>query len=351
MIYTYDENIHLSIPPQSFNKNSSKEILQYAIGGLLYMPATRTKIADDIILHKHPEFRSICLDLEDAVGDDTVTQAEICLHDTLLKIYNANKSGVLKEDDIPLIFIRVRNPQQLGKIKDICNHDSLSIITGFNLPKFDKSNCGAYIHEFTKIQEQTKQMLYIMPIIESKDVMYQQRRTEQLTYMQDRLSEISDHILNIRVGATDFCSLFGIRRDISASIYDMKVVADCFADIINMFARNYVCSGPVWEFFDSNNKPGKWSEGLIKELRMDKLNGFFGKTCIHPSQLKYINESNIVSYENYQDAISILGMSDGLIGVQKGFGNNKMNEVKTHTHWAKRIIGRAIVYGVAAKET
>lgn len=350
MLYSYDENIKLAVEPQAYTRKSPKEILQYAVGGLLYMPATRTKIADDIILKKHPEFRSICLDLEDAVGDDTLNQAEICLHDTLMKIYNAYTDHVLTDEDIPLIFIRVRNPEHLSKIKDICNPESLSIITGFNLPKFDKTNCGNYIQEFTKIQEQTKQTLYIMPIIESKNVMYEQRRIEQLTYMQDRLSEISDHILNIRVGATDFCSLFGIRRDMESTIYDMKVIADCFADIINMFARNYVCAGPVWEFFNSQNIPGKWSEGLKKELRMDKLNGFFGKTCIHPSQLKYINESNIVSYENYQDAISILGMGDGLIGVQKGFGNNKMNEVKTHTHWAKRIIGRASVYGVAAKE-
>ena len=43
-------------------------------------------------------------------------------------------------------------------------------------------------------------------------------------------------------------------------------------------------------------------------------------------------------------------MSDGLIGVKKGYGNNKMNEVKTHTHWAKKIIGLAEVYGVYAEE-
>lgn len=32
-----------------FNKGSSREVLQYAIGGMLYMPATRTKIVQDII--------------------------------------------------------------------------------------------------------------------------------------------------------------------------------------------------------------------------------------------------------------------------------------------------------------
>ena len=35
-----------------FNKESSREVLQYAIGGMLYMPATRTKIVQDIIEQK-----------------------------------------------------------------------------------------------------------------------------------------------------------------------------------------------------------------------------------------------------------------------------------------------------------
>ena len=43
-------------------------------------------------------------------------------------------------------------------------------------------------------------------------------------------------------------------------------------------------------------------------------------------------------------------MSDGLIGVQKGYKDNKMNEVKTHTNWAKKIVGRAVIYGVFEEE-
>ena len=39
-------------------------------------------------------------------------------------------------------------------------------------------------------------------------------------------------------------------------------------------------------------------------------------------------------------------MSDGLIGVAKGYGNNKMNEVKTHSNWTKKIVGLSEIYGV-----
>ena len=92
------------------------------------------------------------------------------------------------------------------------------------------------------------------------------------------------------------------------------------------------------------------TDGLKKELELDRLNGFIGKTCIHPSQLKYVSENNIVTYKDYQNAISILGMADGLIGVQKGYGGDQMNEVKTHTTWAKKIMGLAEVYGVLKPE-
>ena len=40
--------------PTEYNKFTKKEILQYAVGGLLYMPATRSKIAEERI-HKTNE--------------------------------------------------------------------------------------------------------------------------------------------------------------------------------------------------------------------------------------------------------------------------------------------------------
>ena len=176
--------------------------------------------------------------------------------------------------------------------------------------------------------------------------MYKQNRLEELTYIQRKLSGFSDHILNIRVGATDFCNIFGIRRKMSQTIYDIGVVADCFTDIVNFFGKNYVISGPVWEYFNSQGEDGLWKTGLEKELNFDKLNGCFGKTSIHPMQLPVIAESNIIDEEDYNDAMSIMGMGTGLIGVAKGRTGNKMNEVKTHSNWARKILAIASVYGV-----
>ena len=39
-------------------------------------------------------------------------------------------------------------------------------------------------------------------------------------------------------------------------------------------------------------------------------------------------------------------MGTGLIGVTKGSAGNKMNEVKTHSNWARKILAIASVYGV-----
>ena len=60
MIFSY-ENKKLALPPTAWSLNSPKEVLQYAVCGLLYMPATNVKIADDIISKHMPQVSSICL--------------------------------------------------------------------------------------------------------------------------------------------------------------------------------------------------------------------------------------------------------------------------------------------------
>ena len=340
------KDTEMLIEGAEFDKSSPREILQYAIGGMLYMPATRTKIVQDIIGQKNPDMKSICLDLEDSIGDDTVEEALILLKSTLSKLYAAVENATLSKDRLPLIFIRVRNPKQLRDLKNSLTQEQLGMITGFNFPKFDSSNAAEYIRAFNELQHKSLTKLYFNPILESKAIMYKQNRLEELTYIQRKLSGFSDHILNIRVGATDFCNIFGIRRKMSQTIYDINVVADCFTDIVNFFGKNYVISGPVWEYFDSQGEDGLWKTGLEKELSFDKLNGFFGKTSIQPMKLPVIAKSNIIDEEDYRDAQNIMGMSGGLIGVAKGSAGNKMNEVKTHSNWARKIIAIANVYGV-----
>lgn len=72
--------------------------------------------------------------------------------------------------------------------------------------------------------------------------------------LRNILKPYKDIILNIRVGGTDMSSLFGLRRNISSSIYDIRTISNALSEILNFFNREleYVVSGPVWEYFAVN---------------------------------------------------------------------------------------------------
>ena len=177
-------------------------------------------------------------------------------------------------------------------------------------------------------------------------------------------------ILNVRVGGTDMSSIFGVRRDINTSVYDIITVRDALSDILNLFIRNgeYVVSGAVWEYFlaykeDDINDLIKQNfyhsllkgkaivneaiDGLLHEVVLDKANGFVGKTIIHPSHVRFVNAMFAVVEEEYLDAKQILDTSGGVIKSAKG---NKMNEINPHRNWAHKIMSRARAYGVVKSE-
>lgn len=348
--YLY-HGIKLAVPAEEWDKNSGKETLQYVVGSLLYMPASNTKIAQKIISGEYSFIKAMVLDLEDSLGDDLVGFGQRTIKNTIREIGQAVELNVITISDVPLIFIRVREAQHILDAKDMLG-DDIKYIAGFNIPKFDKNTCDDFIGKFTIVSDWAKNNLntdlYIMPIIENKNTMYRQLRMDNLLYMNDRLRAIQDRVLNIRVGGADFCQVYGIRRSMNDDIYDIGVVRSVLNDIMNVFGKNYIVSGPVWEYFENSEHPEdkRWSDGLVKELYADHLNGFLGKTCIHPSQCSFIQESLIQSKTDYEDAMNILGMNQNTIGVKKSVAGNRMNEAKTHINWARKTIGLAKVYGV-----
>ena len=333
--------------PQDFSKNTQKELLQYAVGPLLYIPATHEKLLEAILKTREA---SICIDLEDAIGDNTVQQAELNILSCLQQLKTMIASGEITLQELPLIFTRIRSSQQLKDFGTKLGKPLLNLVTGFNLPKFDTSCAQDYLTAFHEVQHLSQENLYFMPIFETEAIMNKKGRIEELEALYQTLKPVQHYILNIRVGATDFSNLFGIRRTISQTIHMVQVIEDCLGDIINIFGKDYVCSAPVWEYFGSNDSDFKetpaWLTGLKNEIVLDQLNGFIGKTCIHPSQLHAVLESLVISEEDYEDALKILGMDETLVGVTKGHLGNKMNEVKTHIKWAKKMINLATIYGV-----
>lgn len=313
-------------------------LLPYKVGGLLYTPAINTGIAEKIKNGCFPCLTSLALCLEDSVLDEALESAERGLKATLLKL------GELDSGKLPLIFARIRNPEHMAHIHEMLG-ESEGLLTGYILPKFDLSNAGEYARLILKFNEKRSGKLYIMPIIESGAAAGIAGRTETLCGIKAVLDGIRPYVLNVRVGGNDFSNLYGLRRNVSQNIYQIGVIRDILVDIINVFASDYVVSGAVWEYF-GKDEGGAWASGLKRELELDKLNGFIGKTAVHPSQLPIIYGSMKPSREDYDDACRILSWNDGQSGVAKSADGSRMNEVKCHGKWAERIIRLAKIYGI-----
>ena len=237
--------------------------------------------------------------------------------------------------NLPLIFIRPRTPEHLKFIHEKFS-DSAAIITGYILPKFDLNNAEKYCAVIREIN------CYVMPTFESEQVADLSTRAANLIALKKILDDVKEYVLNIRVGVNDLSNLYNLRRNVNCTIYDIGVVRDILIDILNVFAKDYVVAGSVWNYF--GKEKGAWSDGLTRELTQDKINGFIGKSAIHPSQLPYIFESLKVSQADLNDAEQILNWDSDSLGVVKGSG--RMNELKCHSNWAQKIKILSEIYGV-----
>lgn len=331
--------------PNKFNKYTDKEILQYAIGANMYMPGNKERLFEKLIDRDFCEVGSITLCCEDAIKPEDLDDAEKNIISLLENLLIAKDNDFDIIDRIPLIFIRVRDVVQFERFSKMLDERHLKFIAGFVFPKFSSVNGVQYLDILDGLAKKYDEVLYGMPILEGEELIYKENRFKELEEVSKILAKYNKYILNIRVGGTDFSSRFGLRRSCYNTIYDIRVVADCLIDILNFFLRmesGYVISAPVWEYFSHDDNSPE-IQGLLKELKLDMQNGFYGKTIIHPTQIKHVNESFVVKYNEYQDAINILN-SDG--GVFKGAAGNRMNEVAPHTNWAKKIINRAYIFGV-----
>ncbi|MBG9546610.1 HpcH/HpaI aldolase/citrate lyase family protein [Cytobacillus firmus] len=363
--------------PGYFNKRSDRELLSYALGATLYMPATRPNIHQDLLSKKHAGLSSMVICLEDAIGDDEVELAENLLCSELENLSSDLMKGLCEEEDLPLIFVRIRSYEQLMRLKSRIPN-GMHLLTGFVLPKFSPAEGCKILTEIKELNSHGY-CLYAMPILETKEIIQKETRLEELIGIKKVLDQYFELILNVRIGATDFSGLYGIRRNSDTTVYDIAVIRDCISDIINIFLRAdqpYVISGPVWEYFSSKErllKPqirqtpfmerlgqdglkmrtdliDRHMDGLIREIAMDISNGLTGKTIIHPTHIRPVQALNTVTLEEYLDAQSIAGQAGGKIGVMKSNYQNKMNEIKPHLYWAKKILLKSEVYGVLQDE-
>jgi citrate lyase beta subunit len=335
----------------------------------MYMPGTKD-FSQAILTKKYRGLTTMVLCFEDSCSIADVPKAEINSIHLLEVLLDEIEKGTINYNEMPLIIFRVRNYEEFVHFTDMLQPKHMKLICAFNFPKFNKSNGKQYFQKLQELNLRFGEIVYGMPILEDVTIAYKESRVSELLSIKSILDEYKELVLNIRVGGTDFSACFGVRRNINYTIYDIITVSDCLLDILNIFSREggYTVSGPVWEYF-LVNKDLKFKEsikygihealikkapivdiaidGLLREVSLDILNGFIGKTIIHPSHLNYVNGMLAVTEEEYNDAKQILETPGGVV---KSLTNNKMNEIGPHRYWSEKILMRAQAYGVIKDE-
>lgn len=339
--------------PAEFNRDTERETLGLALGAALYTPGSRPEFGDKILSGQYRRgafsgLATLIICLEDAVADSELPKAEANVIEQLKLL---ERAAFFQAEAGPALFLRVRNAAQLDKLTAEAG-TAFGVLTGIVFPKGSVENLPCFFAALDRASEAAGRKLYALPLLETKEVLYSELREQNLQEIHRILLAEKDRVLTVRVGATDFSSLYGLRRPAERTIYEVHVIRDGLTAILNQFGRaedGFVVSGPVYEHFSSGKgRPmsSKPEQVLWQEVQVDVLNGFKGKTCIHPSQISIVNAGHIVSLETYEDASLIMSESFKYNGILQSPKRNKMNEVKPHLSWARKVMAQAEVYGV-----
>lgn len=313
--------------------------IYYSVGALLYCPANNESIVTSLLNEKFGRHFSLAMCLEDTIKDDCIEEAEEKLVNTVKTLFDSVKS---KHFFIPKIFIRVREAKQITDLLERFG-TACELITGFIIPKFSLDNADEYIHTISLVNKDSQRRIYMMPIFESPTIINIKDRYNILYRLKEKLDNIKELVLNIRVGGNDLCHMFSFRRNSTQTIHDITPISNIFSDIITVFGMDYVVSGPVWEYYNGDN----WDVGLANELAKDRLCGFVGKTVIHPNQIELVNDAYKVSQKDFEDAKAILNWDKSSHSLVSGsVTKERMNEYKTHSNWAMKILMLAEAFGV-----
>jgi len=353
-----------AVPPQGFDRDAPAARLALALGATLYTPGVRASLADDAARAAAIGTTSTVWCLEDAIAHEAVPGAE-------RSVARGLRAVARRRLAVPLLFVRVRTPEQVLRVVDLAG-DGAKVLSGFVLPKFGTATGPAFLEAVEQASARAGRHLYAMPVLETPEIAWRESRGAALAAIRALCDAHRSSVLTVRVGATDLCGLFGLRRDRDTTVWDVAVVRDLLADIVNVFGRrgDHLISGAVWEHVGGARlrKPQLRStpfeeadasrlraqlirddvDELMREVALDAANGFTGKTVIHPTHVSVVNAMSTVTREEYDDALTVLaGRSSG--GVSPSAGGETMLEFGPHALWAEQVSARAAVYGVLAE--
>lgn len=288
----------------------------FGLGASLYVPATRPDLMEIGNGLRYPHLRSIIYCTEDSVGPDRIDSALANLRAALPRL-------VLGRG--PMRFIRVRNPRIL---EILLTFPGIHNVDGFVLPKVTRRNLSSYLAPLAR-----EEPFWIMPTLETAEVfdLREMRALRRLLCAEN----VRQRTLSLRIGGNDLLHLLGVRRSCHRTIYD-TAAGPWIAILAGTFHPcGFNLTAPVFEGFEH-------PDVLREEVERDLDHGLFGKTAVHPDQVRLIEEMYAVSRED-------LAMAEGLLGEDAPAVfrmNGTMCERTTHANWARRILERSDLYGL-----
>ncbi len=367
-----------AIPPQWVPASAPLSLQGAALGATIYSPATRSTLDLDTRRLAHIGATSHVWCLEDAIAHADLPAAERNVSTALRRLARPGVGAA----NLPRLFLRVREPGQLRRVIAAAGPGG-RLLSGVVLPKFSAAS-AVQLEEVAELSQQLDRQLLAMPVLETPAVAWLETRRTELLDLCALCETHHQRVPAVRVGGTDLCGLFGLRRDATTAVWDIAVVRDALADIINIFGRGgeRVVSGPVWEHFSDSARPATGagareasagdrpaagrgrhtgfscgrtpsvppigrSNPLAREVGLDLANGMTGKTVVHPRHIGVVNALHAVGREEYDDARAVDAAAT-LGGAFASSAGNKMNEAGPHAAWARVTLRRAAAYGVLA---
>jgi citrate lyase beta subunit len=366
-----------ALPPQPLRASTDVRDVGAALGAVLYTPATSPHAADRLLSRYWPAVTAMVFCMEDSIADRDLEEAEERV-ERMLALIHASVQEAGTRDHLPLVFVRVRSAQHLEGLLERWG-PLTDALDGIVIPKIGVVTATDYLSLIASAQRGRDRPLWALPIVEGPDIALRESRLQALMALSGALDTYRNLVPGVRIGATDLSGLWALRRPRDFTIYDIAVVRDIIADLVNILGRDPygpAISGPVWEYVreDPVFKPGLRQtpftkefgaelggelrrelvsnaiDGLLRETLLDRANGLHGKTVIHPAHAGPVDAAHTVSHEEWTSAQAITRALDAGDGVSATGGGPWMNEPKPHAHWAQRTIARARAFGVLRAE-
>lgn len=354
-------------PPLGISATDAPATIGAGLGATLYTPSIEVELSRKLRAAAGMGAVSAVVCLEDSISDEDVAEAERNVTAWFRQL------AIDGWNDLPLLFLRPRAPAHLVDIADQLGADGAALV-GACLPKFTAAAADNWFEALDVASALVGHQLLAMPIIESRQAVAAETRVEELVALRTALAVQRHRVPAVRIGGSDLCGYFGVRRRADQTIYDIGPVASAIGDMVNVLGRDhdgFTLAGPVWEYFTRDLRIWKpllreslfgvepespalrgqllaeHMDGLIKEVLKDQANGLWGKTTIHPSHIPIVNALQAVTFEEWSDAEQVAATNAG--GARKSTFSNKMNEGAPHRLWAKRVQRRATAFGVLAE--